>query len=536
MNSKHFGVMLDCSRNGVMKPQKVKEFVDYIAAFGYNTLELYTEDTFEVEGGPYFGYMRGRYTIEELQDIDKYCQSKGIELIPCIQTLAHLNSIFHWNEYKPINDVKAALFIGEERTYQLIDNIFASISKAFTSKLVNIGMDEAWLVGLGKYLTKHGYQNRFEMLKGHLERVIEIAKKYGFKPIMWSDMFFNLLKVGYVELPDDGEDERLHTAQIPEDVNITYWDYYRTDKNFYSKVIKAHKILDKNCWFAGGAWSWRGFAPLNERTVRTMTPAMQACHENNVENILITAWGDDGNDCSYFSMLPTLFYISKVYQGESDLTKIKEEFKSITGEDYDEFMAQGLPNVLCEQYGNYCPSKYICFSDIFNGYLDPQIPDDAGETYKGYAEKLKTLGKDGRFAYLYDNLAKLCDFLSIKSNLGKNLRRAYQEKDTATLNALYEDIKDAEGKLDKFVEAFMKRWYIENKPQGGEVHEIRFGGLKERLRSCRNRLGMYLAGEIEEIPELAEELLVEENNGSPLSSVNMWVQMATVQPLKCNGY
>ncbi len=81
MTCKHFGVMLDCSRNGVMQLQKVKEFVDYIKAFGYNTLELYTEDTFEVEGEPYFEYMRGRYSIEELKDIDRYCQSKGVELI-----------------------------------------------------------------------------------------------------------------------------------------------------------------------------------------------------------------------------------------------------------------------------------------------------------------------------------------------------------------------------------------------------------------------------------------------------------------------
>lgn len=30
-NSSRFGVMLDCSRNAVMKPQKIKEFIDILA-------------------------------------------------------------------------------------------------------------------------------------------------------------------------------------------------------------------------------------------------------------------------------------------------------------------------------------------------------------------------------------------------------------------------------------------------------------------------------------------------------------------------
>ena len=48
------------------------------------------------------------------------------------------------------------------------------------------------MLGLGNYLKKHGYVNRFEMLSRHLSRVCEIAQRYDFKPMMWSDMFFRL--------------------------------------------------------------------------------------------------------------------------------------------------------------------------------------------------------------------------------------------------------------------------------------------------------------------------------------------------------
>ena len=66
---KRFGVMLDMSRNAVMRPEEVKHFAKLLRSFGYNMIQLYTEDTYEVDNEPYFGYMRGRYTKAQLADI-----------------------------------------------------------------------------------------------------------------------------------------------------------------------------------------------------------------------------------------------------------------------------------------------------------------------------------------------------------------------------------------------------------------------------------------------------------------------------------
>ena len=200
---KRFGVMLDCSRNAVMKVEEVKKFASLMRSFGYNMLQLYTEDTYEVDGEPYFGYMRGRYTKEELKEIVAYCNSIGMEVIPCIQTLAHLNQIFRWGDYGTINDCNDILLVGEERTYEFIENMFKSVRECFTSDYVHIGMDEAFALGTGKYLKKHGQESKFDILYKHLLKVIEIAKKYGFNPIMWSDMFLRACNDGeyYPENP-----------------------------------------------------------------------------------------------------------------------------------------------------------------------------------------------------------------------------------------------------------------------------------------------------------------------------------------------
>ena len=84
------GAMLDNSRNAVMNVSTVKKMLVHMALLGMNTCMLYTEDTYELEGYPYFGYMRGRYSARELRELDSFALSLGIELIPCIQTLGHL--------------------------------------------------------------------------------------------------------------------------------------------------------------------------------------------------------------------------------------------------------------------------------------------------------------------------------------------------------------------------------------------------------------------------------------------------------------
>jgi len=78
------GVMIDLSRAGVMNIDTIKNYIEYMALWGLNSLMLYMEDVYEVDDLPYFGYMRGRYSKDELKEIDRYGLLYGVEIIPCI--------------------------------------------------------------------------------------------------------------------------------------------------------------------------------------------------------------------------------------------------------------------------------------------------------------------------------------------------------------------------------------------------------------------------------------------------------------------
>jgi len=507
MSQKSLGIMLDCSRNAVMKPEKVKEFAKLISDMGYNMLQLYTEDTYEIQGEPFFGHLRGRYTAEELKDIDAYCQSIGVELVPCIQVLAHVNQLVQWPVYAPLFDCNDILMVGDEKVYELIDKMFATLAKCFISRRVNVGMDEAFFLGRGKYQDKHGYRERVEILTEHLAKVVEIADKYGFTLMMWSDMF--------VRLHNNGEyyGENLTIPQetidsVPKGVELIYWDYYSKEKEHYDHMLRTHADFKNPTAFAGGIWTWTGYAPNQMFSLDATEAAMQSIQEFDVDTVFFTLWGDAGKDCSYFATLPVLFAAARMAQGIFDREVIAKEFQEKYGYTFEEFMDLELPNITEEEPSHYHdPCKYLLFNDPFLGIYDFTVDEKFPQRFRESSEKLEKSINGRDYDYLFDVEKKLLDVMARKCDLGVRLRKAYQSGDKETLAVVAQAIPSIKQNLKEFFAAFRVMWLKENKPFGLEVQEQRFGGLMYRMETCEARLHSYLNGEITVIEELEEKSL-----------------------------
>lgn len=507
-NFDKFGVMLDCSRNAVPNLDGLKKFIKIISGFGYNFLMLYTEDVYDVENEPMFGYKRGKFSPAEIREIDEYAKSFGVELIPCVQTLAHVNAIFRWDDYSAVRDIDDILLVDSERTYELIENIFSSLSKQYTSKTVHIGMDEAHNVGLGKYLDEHGYENRYEILKRHLTRVCDIAAKYGFEPIVWGDMFFKLVTNGEYEPVSDFPDEVKNS--VPKECSLVYWDYYRDNYEHYIKMLDSTKMLTDKVWFAGGAWVWGGFAPHSRLSMGRNELSIKACLEKGVKNAFFTLWGDDGAECPYMSALPALMHAAAVAEGIGT-DEMKTRFENITGESFDAFTDLDLPNYIYGEektVGEAVYSKQKLYNDVLLGIFDENSSESDGTCYAYYAEKLRHDAKcSNEFKYLFDTMAKLCEVLEIKYSLGARTRNAYKTGDKAELERLAKvEYAECVSRINEFYKAFRAQWYTVNKTYGFEVQDIRLGGLIRRIESCSERILDYCSQKTDKIEELEEDL------------------------------
>lgn len=504
------GVMIDCSRNAVMSVSGLKRFIDTINKMGYNRLLLYMEDVYEVENEPLFGYMRGRYTKKELKEIDTYAFEKGVEVVPCIQTLAHLNQIFTYGTYSQINDVNDILLVGEERTYQLIDNMFKTCNECFMTKTLHIGMDEAHLLGLGKYLDKHGYKDRNQLFLEHLNKVCDLAKKYQFKPMIWSDMFFHLaFNTYYVK---DGEIPQWVREKVPKNVELVYWDYYADDRETYEKMIEKHLAFDNKVSFAGGAWKWLSFSPMNGYSIPRNQLALEACNKYGVQDRMITLWCDDGNECPWYAVLPSLMHFAECSRGNYDLEIIKQKFSDLFGENFDDFIMLDLkfPDNFNKKTPESNGAKAMFYNDPFLGKFDSVVYGNGEEVeqYKKFCTKIKKAKcRSVNYKYIFEFYERFTEFLSVKYDLGYRTRKAYQEGDKKGLVKIVLDYKKAEKLLKKFNKAFKDLWFADNKASGFDVQELRIGGLLMRIESCSERLLRYLNGEIETIEELEEKLV-----------------------------
>ena len=426
------------------------------------------------------------------------------------------------------------MLVDDDRVYDLIDRMFKTLKKCFKSPYIHIGMDEAHMVGRGKYMDLHGYEDTFSILKRHLDKVCELAKKYDFVPLIWSDMFFRPWNGGvYCMMKGRQEMPKGFKDAINPDVIPVYWDYYSDSEEHYTDMFYNHKVFKQKTWFAGGIWGWHGFTPFNGYSIKNSVPAVESCKKNKIKNIFFTMWGDDGGECSNFATLPALFYVAEYAKGNNNEEKIKAKFKRLTGIEFDDFMLLDKPNqVDMDSTSNNPPNpvKYMFYSDYMSDFLDVTVRDNVNsyEYYNELAEKLYAVAKRSRrYGYLFDAAAKMCDVMKYKYELGKKTREAYEKGDKAELERLAKnDYVIVAKNMRKFGLAFEKQWYKENKPQGFDVQDHRIGGMIHRTDACRRRILDYVAGRIDSIPEYEEKLV--NAYGNQPSSLSQYKVYSTV--------
>ncbi len=74
-------------------------------------------------------------------------------------------------------------------TYLLIEKMIQTMSRAFRSRRIHIGMDEAHGIGEGRYrqIFNNTRKEPHEIFVEHLKKVAAICEKHGLQPLIWSD-------------------------------------------------------------------------------------------------------------------------------------------------------------------------------------------------------------------------------------------------------------------------------------------------------------------------------------------------------------
>lgn len=507
------GVMVDCSRNAVLTVDGMKELLREMAKLGLNQVMLYTEETYEVEEYPYFGYLRGSYSQKELKEMDDYAYQFGIEMVPCIQTLGHLYLALKYEYANSFKDTSDIVLVGDPKTYEFLENIIRAASEPFRTKRIHVGMDEAWGLGTGQYRVKNGVRDSFEIMNDHLKEVVAITEKLGLEPMMWSDMYYRFgSETGdYYDLESNVPSEIIEG--IPE-IDMVYWDYYHEDEAIYDTLITKHQAMNKKVIFAGGVWTWNGLAPNYGKSFETTKAGLASCKKNGVKEVFATLWGDDGGETPVLSALPGLqLFADMSYRDTVDEEQMKQEFEHNTGYAFDDFYQLNeideTPGVMKDNLNTSATSKILLWQDPLLGLFDKTVEGlELDAHYRELAGRLEKMrDQDKAFPKIFNFYYQLTDTLADKAEFGLKLKAAYDKQDKEALQAMLTKAEGLKVKLENLRLAHQDLWMTYNKPFGWEVVDIRYGGTLARMSTTIQRLGNYLAGQLTNLPELEEEKL-----------------------------
>ena len=195
-------VQLDLARQ-METLEFIKEFIDFIASNGYNTLALYLEGRIRTPSFPYPPDNES-YTPEQMREIVSYAETRNIDVIPVISTLCHVGGFLRYPALAGLAEVRGdyngrfgdktfwTFCPSQSGTTKFLEDYLSEVSAIFPSPYFHAGCDEDWDMG-GCELCRARLQNGetcSDIFAKHLLTIHQIvAKKLGKRMIVWDDMF-----------------------------------------------------------------------------------------------------------------------------------------------------------------------------------------------------------------------------------------------------------------------------------------------------------------------------------------------------------
>jgi hypothetical protein len=320
--------------------------------------------------------------------------------------------------------------------------------------------------------------------------------------MMWSDMYFQAPGSGPYRdnpVPDDVKKD------IPEPVQLVYWDYYHDKEDHYRAMIERHRALGADPVMASGVWTWGGHTWYARRNTEAFAgPCIRAARAAGLKELFFTMWGDDGAYCEYDSALAGLAWAAETaWTGAAEADRLEPLFQAVCGASYRAVLEAAESN-------QPVAPALVLWDDPLLGLNRKGLALRGADFWPGvrdhYRKVMASLAPQAGvsepidFAHLHTVVA----LLHAKVELALKLDAAYAGRDRAGLRHVAEAVPGVQQAIDRALASFRRQWTRRNKPHGFETIQIRLGGQKARYDELALRIRELLDGKAETIPELEE--------------------------------
>jgi len=286
------GVHWDISRCRVPTMETLYALIDRLASWKINVLHLYMEHTFA-----YYRHMdvwAGYSPLmpEEVEQLDRYCRDRHIELIPFQASFGHMHHWLKHDRYRPLAecpdgwptpfnpnpDEPITLCPTDPGSLELVASLYEELLPHFSSRRVHAGFDETFELGKGRSAERCEERGVGAVYLDFLKQVRGVIEKHGREMIIYGDVL--------VHYPEP-------LKEIPDDVTVQHWGYkeaYPFDRELSLFVEAGVRV-----WACPTTGTFSSLVGRTHRAKENIRNAAFAASAAGAEGLVNTVWGDAGH-------------------------------------------------------------------------------------------------------------------------------------------------------------------------------------------------------------------------------------------------
>lgn len=273
------GIMLDVSRGRVPTHATLEDLVDLCARLRLNVLMLYVEHPFAFRRHPEIGAGSDPLDAETILALDAYAAERGVELVPCLQSLGHMERVLSLERYADLaeSERRWSLSPSEPGTYALLGELYDEFLPLFRSRRFNANCDEPFDLGRGRSAERAPRKTPDRLFADHVRQLEKLAARHDKQLMIWAD--FPLKQPAALE-------------RIGTDVVMLDWWY---EAEFDADRIRGLRRRGYEVWACPGTSSWNALFPRVENAARNVARWAAAGRRHGATGLLDTDWGDFGH-------------------------------------------------------------------------------------------------------------------------------------------------------------------------------------------------------------------------------------------------
>lgn len=286
------GYFLDETRGRVLSLPYLKGIADRLSRYKINEFQLYVEHTYLFRDLTELWRDETPLTAEDILELDAYCRSLHIALVPALASFGHLYKLLSTRSYGDLcershpwdadfsfNDRMAQHTIDttDERALPLIKSMLAEYGALFTSEKFNICADETFDLGCEKSRGTAERIGKDQMYIGHVKELCDFLHGCGKRVQFFGDIICRRPEL---------------IARLPQGTICLTWGYAPNQS-----VDACHAMAQAGAvqYLCPGVGGWNQWMNLIKDSYSNILKMCGYAHQYRAEGILNTDWGDFGH-------------------------------------------------------------------------------------------------------------------------------------------------------------------------------------------------------------------------------------------------